>query len=752
MSCLLGSRAIASLHLAFTFANLCLLSPRSQLNLIDNSMKSLKLIPILLVLILLADGTVFIEAGPATMPIVFVSRNPLKGAAPGDLPGVGPYYRTAIVGGKLMMRERSGKLRTLVDSARLIDVADPCVSWDGKRVLFSGIQHRDSSWRIFEIGVDASGFRQLSRSNRHLPLEQFGAAKELFVKYDDFDPAYMPDGKIVFASTRYPSMAMAAAVRTSNIYLMEANGDSIRRVTSERSGGEEPTIDPVSGNIVYARWWVNVDMPSNATRNNLTRELHNALTDDIGNLWHAITIEPDGTDLKLYAGFCRTRFGMQTYKPALMRDGKLLSVFSPRTALVPSSGGTGIRWFKKGADFEHHIIGVKSNESLRAQSEIAPPFASDPHELSSNQILLSYSRNGKDYGIFSCALDGTNLRTVIDFPGTLELEPQLVAAKPLPPIVKEDIVSPVYDIPPTEDPETYGRNDFFRFDCMNIFTNAKVDEPIPDAPRIAYDLTIQFFMNPQRQSGMRPDPSILIKTAPVFYNGGVHEPDVPAEVPLFEQIIDKDNKVVETTDGKFAHVAGMNFDRLGSGTRCVGCHIGHSMIEVPRNGELSEWINVAPSASVTASSELRDENGILSQRDGFPYASRNIVDRQARVGGDSVIWIANEGTGAHVEFRWQVPIEAREFILYGIAPSPDKKIFVKDCKIFLYFGGKEIGYIPTTGAVTPNGKAISLKPTRIDAARIVISKFSGTLGRRSVAGLAEVETIARLFPRDSHHN
>jgi hypothetical protein len=310
----------------------------------------------------------------------------------------------------------------------------------------------------------------------------------------------------------------------------------------------------------------------------------------------------------------------------------------------------------------------------------------------------------------------------------------------------------VYDIPPTEDPETYGRNDFFRFDCMNIFTNAKVDEPIPDAPRIAYDLTIQFFMNPQRQSGTRPDPSILIKTAPVFYNGGVHEPDVPAEVPLFEQIIDKDNKVVETTDGKFAHVAGMNYDRLGSGTRCVGCHIGHSMIEVPRNGELSEWINVAPSASVTASSELRDENGILSQRDGFPYASRNLVDRQARVGGDSVIWIANEGTGAHVEFRWQVPIEAREFILYGIAPSPDKKIFVKDCKIFLYFGGKEIGYIPTTGAVTPNGTAISLKPTRIDAARIVISKFSGTLGRRAVAGLAEVETIARLFPQNSIQN
>lgn len=708
-------------------------------------MKSYKFISLLVACVLLADGSVFIEAGPSSLPIVFVSRNPLKGALPGDLPGVGPQYRTAIVGGKLIVRERSGKLRTLVDSTKLIDVADPCVSWDGKKILFAGIQHPDSSWRIFEIGVDGSGFRQVSRSDRILPLEQFGAAKELFVKYDDFDPCYLPDGKIVFASTRYPSMAMAALVRTSNIYLMEADGDSIRRVTSERSGGEEPTIDPVSGNIVYARWWVNVDLPSNATRNNLTRELHNALTDDIGNIWHAIIIEPDGTDLKLYAGFCRTRYGMQSYKPALMRDGRLLSVFSPRTALVPTSGGTGIRWFNKGADYEHYIAGVKSDESLRAQTEIAPPFATDPIELSSNQILLSYARDGSDYGIYSCSLDGKNLRSLLDLPGTLELEPQIVAARPLPPIVKEDIVSPVYDIPPTEDPETYGRNDFFRFDCMNIFTNAKVDEPIPDAPRIAYDLTIQFFMNPQRQSGMRPDPSILVKTAPVFYNGGVHEPDVPAEVPLFEQVIDKNGKVVETTDGKFAHVAGMNFDRLGSGTRCVGCHIGHSMIEVPKNGELSEWINVAPSASVTASSELREENGIF-------YASRNVVDRQAQVGGDSVIWIANEGTGAQIELRWPVPIEVREFVLYGITPSADKKNSVKDARIFLYYRGTEIGYIPTTGAVTPNGTAISLKPTRIDSARIVISKIAGRFNRRAVAGLAEIVTIARLFPQDFIQN
>ncbi len=679
-----------------------------------------------------------LEAGSSFPRIVFVSRNPLPGPASGDVPGFGPQFRTAVVGGKLVVRESSGKRRNLVDSTKLIDVADPCVSWDGKKVLFSGIQHADSNWRIFEVGIHGSGFRQITFSDRTIPLDQFGAAKKLFVTYDDFDPCYLPEGKIVFASTRYPSMAMVAQVRTSNLYIINPDGTDLHRITSERSGGEEPTIDPVTGQIVYARWWVNVDRPSNKTRNNLSREDATSLTDDIANIWHAIIIKPDGTDLKLYAGFARTRFGMQTYKPSLMRDGRLLSVFSPRTSLVPAAGGFGVRWFKRGADFEHYLAGVKSDESLRTQITIPPPFAADAVELSENRILLSYSVDGKDFGIYTTNINGTELKKLFDLPGSLELEPQVAIAKPLPPIVKEDMLSPVSDLPPTEDPETYGRNDFFRFDCMNIFTNGKVDEPMADAPRIQRDLTLQFFMNPQRQNSGGPDPSILLKSAPVFYMGAVHEHDVPAEVPLFEQIIDKDGKVLETTDGRFAHVAGLNFDRLGAGTKCVGCHIGHSMLDVPVNGQLSEWFNAAPSADVTASSEFRDRNGIL-------YASRNVVDRQARIGGDSVIWVAGQGKGATVELRWRTPIEAKKFILYNITAAPGKTIQVQNSRILLYYNGLEVGSIANTGPLSPNGTPVSIQPTKIDAARITITKFYGTISRRSLVGLAEVETIARLF-------
>ena len=79
---------------------------------------------------------------------------------------MGPLYRTVKVGGALMIRESDGRLHTLVDSTTsfgeitLFDVSDPEVSWDASRIVFAGVEHRDSSCRIYEIGTDATGFRK----------------------------------------------------------------------------------------------------------------------------------------------------------------------------------------------------------------------------------------------------------------------------------------------------------------------------------------------------------------------------------------------------------------------------------------------------------------------------------------------------------------------------------------------------------------------------------------------------------------
>jgi hypothetical protein len=246
-------------------------------------------------------------------------------------------------------------------------------------------------------------------------------------------------------------------------------------------------------------------------------------------------------------------------------------------------------------------------------------------------------------------------------------------------------------------------------------------------------------MNSQRQNVVTPDPSILVKTARVFPKGGVHEPELPADVPLFEQIIDSTGKVLQTSSNGFAHVTGTNYERIGGGTKCVGCHAGHSVLTVPLNGTVAEWFNASTSAKVMGSSFHVNKDGRVS-------IPQRIVDRQARTGGDSVIWVANEGEGGYVSLTWDTPIDVREFVLYGISTDSiaGTTIRVQDSEILLYYKSNEVGKIRSTGSIRPEGTYISLPVTRIDSAKIVVTKFFGTIYHRRVVGLAEVETIARI--------
>jgi hypothetical protein len=246
-------------------------------------------------------------------------------------------------------------------------------------------------------------------------------------------------------------------------------------------------------------------------------------------------------------------------------------------------------------------------------------------------------------------------------------------------------------------------------------------------------------MNSQRQNTRTPDPSVLVKIATVFPKGGVHEPEVPADVPLFEQIVDSTGAVLRTSSNGFAHVAGMNYERIGGGTKCVGCHAGHSVLTVPMNGALAEWFNAAPSAKATGSSFFVNEHGRT-------FVPQRVVDRQARTGGDSVIWVSNEGEGGSVSLTWDNPMEIREIVLYGISPDPGAgtTIRVQDSEILLYYRSSEVGRISSTGRIRPEGTHVSLPVTRVDSARVVITKFFGTVFHRRIVGLAEVETIARI--------
>jgi hypothetical protein len=135
----------------------------------------------------------------------------------------------------------------------------------------------------------------------------------------------------------------------------------------------------------------------------------------------------------------------------------------------------------------------------------------------------------------------------------------------------------------------------FTFKVENIFFNAPVDVPIPNAPPIGKKLAIEFYMGPQRTSTTASDPPILIRQLEIPLDGKI-ETVLPAGVPLFEVLRRPDGTIPLGRDGQIFHVGGFNFGRAGETNRCVGCHAGHSQLAVPED---PSWTNVAPSAIVT---------------------------------------------------------------------------------------------------------------------------------------------------------
>ena len=248
------------------------------------------------------------------------------------------------------------------------------------------------------------------------------------------------------------------------------------------------------------------------------------------NIWTAATIRPDGDAIGLYAGYPESRIGEHNYKPAVLSDGTMIGLFVPYTSMTNTSGSTGFRWYSKGTDYPHYITGVNPNnmqlyiQNPPSYGTMVPPYATDPVQLPDGRILFSYAAHveNQDYGLYTINIDGTNLQPFYDIPGKLELNTQILLPKNIPPILTDNVTQDIGELPPTIDPNTYYENGGFRFDCVNIYTNGGVDQPITDAPPITKNASIDFFLNFQRQDSTGRDTAIFLLRLPLDYSGAVH--------------------------------------------------------------------------------------------------------------------------------------------------------------------------------------------------------------------------------------
>ncbi|NWG07051.1 MAG: hypothetical protein HXY35_10260 [Chloroflexi bacterium] len=733
--------------------------------------------------------------------IVFVSRQiPSEGSvyyqSGGSMPGVMPYSRFHVASpGKLIVREANGTLRVLVDgsnptaaSLNLIDVNAPDVSYDATKIVFAGLVNGSYSrgtmsnpgaWRLYVINVDGTGLRQLTFSDRNINLSQFGGIASSFSRYDDTDPAWLPDGRVVFSSTRYPSFGMYGASRTSNLYVVNADGTNLHRITSERNGADRPIVDPLTGRIVYSRWWRNLRVATNdmgtipdprfpggyIMKDGLCAINHSGADcfepggkfNMERNSWHLASINPDGTGLAQFAGRSNTTFHgalvNHAYGGSFAPDGSFYANFFPMTNGTEASGFGGIRHYDRGPNGYTHVIGITTRDESVQQFVRTNPnsygvyvgnYAGEPEVLPDGSLVISWAQDTRqDYGLYTINADGSGLTLLYDNPGTTELRARAIRVRPVPPIIPDKVTTVASELPPLAQ-GPYNKDGNFTFDALNVYFNAPVDVDILNALPVGSANTIRFYIDHQRtqQTG-----SIEALDWPILLDEVLIDPDgsvtasSPANVPLFEQIRTKpqsgytvplvgSNALSMELPGA-AHVAGENFGRPGQVMRCVGCHAGHTMIPVPSNPADAQWTNLATGATVTVSSTGGG-------------SSKGINDRRVKLnvsGAGPRYWVSQSGspTTQWVQLTFPVPVTVRTVRLYNPASS-NSNIKVLDATVRLFSDTAATVEVASknSGALTDTGTNVNFNEVLTRVVRIQFNSVNG-----NAAALGEVEVIAR---------
>ena len=114
------------------------------------------------------------------------------------------------------------------------EVQGPEVSFDGTKILFAMRKNAAvDGFHIYEINADGTGLRQITDGN-----------------CNDVDPAYLPDGRIVFCSDRAGYQEYYHQERSRVIYVMNGDGSGLQQITFNPNQDYEPVVLS-DGRVLY---------------------------------------------------------------------------------------------------------------------------------------------------------------------------------------------------------------------------------------------------------------------------------------------------------------------------------------------------------------------------------------------------------------------------------------------------------------------------------------------------------------------
>ncbi|MCU0857759.1 MAG: hypothetical protein MUC65_05075 [Pontiellaceae bacterium] len=158
---------------------------------------------------------------------------------------------------------KTGSITVLLE-ARNGCIRDPQVHYDGKKIVFAWRKEDSPYYHLYEMKIDGSEQRQLTSG-----------------PYDDYEPSYLPDGGLVFISTRCRRWVNCWKTQVGTLHRCDADGANIRMLSCNIEHDNTPAVLP-DGRILYMRW-----------------EYVDRSQVDFHHLW---TMNPDGTNQKIFYG------------------------------------------------------------------------------------------------------------------------------------------------------------------------------------------------------------------------------------------------------------------------------------------------------------------------------------------------------------------------------------------------------------------------------------------------------------------
>ena len=242
-------------------------------------------------------------------------------------------------GGKLCkLNVPTGDVTVLLDDPDGA-VRDPRVHYDGKRILFSYRKAGSHHYNLYEVRADGRGLRQITAG-----------------PWDDVEPAYLPDGGIVFCSTRCKRWIGCWLAQTATLHRCDADGGNIRMLSSGAFTENTPAVLP-DGRVLYTRWeYVNRDPVS------------------FHHLW---TMNPDGTGQRVYFGNMYPGGVFIDARPIAGTD-RVACIHSPGHGRNEHAGHVALVAERHGPDARFAMTPVPGSDNSR-----------DPYPLSGDAFLVA---------------------------------------------------------------------------------------------------------------------------------------------------------------------------------------------------------------------------------------------------------------------------------------------------------------------------------------------------------------------------